>query len=241
MSDSYRVIPLTPVRKLIGARMTHAYQTIPHFRLGVDVEIDMLRSRRRALREGNPGVELSLNDLFIKACAMALMENPAINLQWMDGDVHQYPNADISVVAQLADGTLSTPIIRSADLKSIWEIAQEVRELLELGANRALKTHQIVGGTFSISNLGMYGIDEFDAIINAPQCAILAIGAAKTRMMPSEQGEMRIASVLRATLSVDHRAVDGATGAAFLSAFRKHVQEPDYEFGADRTHAAGTL
>ena len=225
MPEIYTAVQLSPLRKVIAARMTEAKQTIPHYRLGVDIRMDALMAAREALRAGRPGAAISLNDLLIKACASALMEMPAVNIQWVGGVIHRYPSADISVVMAI-DGGLSTPIIRAAETKSEWAIAREVRELSARAAANTLKMQEVFGGTFTISNLGMYGVDEFDAIINAPQCAILALGRAAPRVV-ADNGGMAIATMLRATLSVDHRAIDGAVGAQFLSTLRQYVEQPD--------------
>lgn len=234
MREPFKAIPLTPMRKAIAARMTVAKQTIPHFRLIADIELDALMGLHQELRERHPDAHLSLNSILIKACATALIEVPAINIQWAETEIHQYQTADISVVTALERGGLSTPIIRRADSKSIWEIAREVRELSSRAAKGALRMDEIVGGSFSVSNLGRYGIDQFDAIINSPQCAILAVGAAKLRALVSPEHEMRIATVMRVTLSVDHRAIDGVTGAAFLAALRHRLEHPEYLRAAEK-------
>jgi pyruvate dehydrogenase E2 component (dihydrolipoamide acetyltransferase) len=226
LSEHFKIIPMTPIRKVIAARMLEAKRTIPHFRISADIEVDALLDLREELRERNAKAHLSLNDLLIKACATALMDTPAINVQWVDGEIHQYRSADISVVTALEGGGLSTPIVQRADSKSIWDISREVTELTARAKNNALKMHEVFGGSFSVSNLGMYGVDYFDAIINAPQCAILAVGAAKLRPVISAERETRIASVIRMTLSADHRAIDGASAATFLSALRQRVEHP---------------
>jgi pyruvate dehydrogenase E2 component (dihydrolipoamide acetyltransferase) len=225
---AFETIPLTPLRKVIATRVAEAKRTIPHFRLVADIEVDALLEIRKELQARNLKARLSLNDLLIKATATALMDIPAVNVQWAETEIHQYHNADISVVIALEGGGLSTPIIRSAQTKSIWEISREVKELTTRAARNALKTEDILGGSFSVSNLGMYGVEQFDAIINLPQCAILAVGAAKPRVLTSSERAIRIATVLRATLSVDHRAIDGATGAAFLSALRQRLEQPGH-------------
>jgi pyruvate dehydrogenase E2 component (dihydrolipoamide acetyltransferase) len=225
MSEEYTVRKLSPIRKIIAARMTEATQTIPHFRLTSEIELDSLISTRKALRERNPEANLSLNDLLIKACAMALMDVPAVNIQWIDGEIREFSSADISVVTALKDG-LATPIVRNADKKSVWDIAREVKDLGALAAKNALKMNEVFGGSFSISNLGMFGIDQFDAIINSPQCAILAVGVAKPRLVVDADGERRVATVMRATLSIDHRALDGAIGAKFLTALKSRLEKP---------------
>jgi pyruvate dehydrogenase E2 component (dihydrolipoamide acetyltransferase) len=225
MTEGYSVVKLSPMRKIIAARMTEAKQTIPHFRLTADIETDALMSLRKELKGSDPGARLSLNDLLIKACAAALMKRPAVNIQWVEGEIHQYRTADISVVIAL-EGGLSTPIVRSAESKTVWEISREVKELAARAAKNALRMNEILGGTFSISNLGMFGVDQFDAIINPPQCAMLAVGSAKPTVVVSESGEQRVARVMQATLSCDHRAIDGATGAQFLKTLREIVQQP---------------
>jgi pyruvate dehydrogenase E2 component (dihydrolipoamide acetyltransferase) len=217
MVEAYTATPLSPIRKVIAARMAEAKRTIPHFRLGIDIELDALLALRKQLSALEPDVKLSLSDLLIKACATALMDTPSVNIQWADTEIHQYRSADISVVTALEGGGLSTPIVRSADSKTIWQISREVKESIARAKKNALRMDEIAGGSFSISNLGMYGIDEFDAIINPPQCAILAIGSAKPRVVVSHEHGTRVATSMRVTLSVDHRAIDGATGAAFLS------------------------
>jgi len=227
MNEAYTVEALSPIRKIIATRMVEATRTIPHFRLTVDMEVDALLELRNVLRVSYPDAIPSLNDFLIKASAAALMDAPAINVQWVAGEVHRYRTADISVVTAL-EGGLSTPIIRNADTKSILDISREVKELAARAAKNSLKMHEIVGGSFSISNLGMYGIDQFDAIISPPQCAILAIGAAKPRVVVTPARQTHIATVLRVTLSLDHRAVDGAVGAAFLAALRRRIEQPEH-------------
>lgn len=225
MAEGYTITTLSPMRKIIAARMTEAKRTIPHFRLTVEIEVDAMMGLRKELLARNPNANVSLNDLLIKACATALMNKPAVNIQWVEGEIHQYHTADISVVIAV-EGGLSTPIIRSAESKTIWEISREVKQLASRASNNTLKMNEILGGSFSVSNLGMYGVDQFDAIVNPPQCAILSIGRAKPSMVVSESGEARIATVLRATLSVDHRAIDGTTGAKFLKTLRQVAEQP---------------
>jgi pyruvate dehydrogenase E2 component (dihydrolipoamide acetyltransferase) len=225
MPETYTVRQLSPIRKIIAARMTEAKQTIPHFRLTADIEVDALLAARKVLCAQNSPANVSINDLLIKACAGALMDVPAINIQWIEGEIRQFASANISVVTALEDG-LATPIIRNAEIKSVWEIARELKELSARAAQNGLKMHEVFGGSFSVSNLGMHGVDHFDAIINPPQCAILAIGAAKQRAVVGAEGELHVATVLRATLSIDHRALDGVVGARFLAALKARVQRP---------------
>ena len=225
MTDNVKVIPLTPLRKIIAARMTEAKQTIPHYRVGVDIEMDALLALRQQFNEEHPKTKVSVNDFIIKACAMALIENPTLNIQLIDNDIHQYPQADISVVTAV-EGGLSTPVIRLANHKSVQTIAEEVKNLTVKAQQGSLKMDEILGGTFSVSNLGMYGVDQFDAIINSPQCAILAVGGAKLKTVIKDN-DIKIAKVMRVTLSLDHRAIDGATGAQFLSILCNLLQEPE--------------
>lgn len=225
MAETYKVSPLSPVRKMIAARMTEAVTTIPHFRLVADIKADVLLQLRKELKASNPAEAPSVNDLIIKACASALMDTPAVNVQWADGEIRQFGTADISVVTAI-EGGLSTPIVRQAESKSVWEIAREVKQLTERAARNALRMEQIIGGTFSVSNLGMYGVDQFDAIINPPQCAILAVGCARPRCVPSGPGGAQVVAVLTLTLSIDHRVLDGAVAARFLSALRSQLESP---------------
>ena len=223
-STPYKVIPLTPLRKIIAARMTEAKQTIPHYRLSADIEMDALFALRKQGNTENPGHKVSINDFIIKATAMVLMECPQINIQFVEGEIHQYSQADISVVIAV-EGGLSTPVIRGANTKTVAEIALEVKALAARAQNGTLKMNEIMGGSFSLSNLGMYDVDQFDAIINPPQCAILAVGSASPQPVV-KNNQVAIGSVMRATLSLDHRVIDGAVGAAFLNALRDHLQSP---------------
>ena len=227
MSETYTVMPLSPIRKVIAARMSEAIQSIPHFRLVTDIDIDPLLGFRMQLRDGNRGADLSLTVLLVKACASALMEVPELNVQWVENALHQYRAADISVVMAL-EGGLATPIVRRANSKSVWEIARELRGLTRRAMRKELRVDEILGGSFSLSNLGMYGVQQFDAIINPPQCAILAVGAAKPTVVVTPERQQRIATMIRVTLSCDHRAIDGAMGAKFLKVLRTGVEKPSH-------------
>lgn len=177
MIDAYTVKALSPMRKIIAARMIEAKRTIPHFYLSADLEMDALIEARHKLQQTDPATKLSLNDLLIKACAAALIDAPEVNIQFENGEIHQYHGADISVVTAM-EGGLSTPIIRGAQSKSVWEIARELRQLVSRASKNELRMDQVFGGAFSLSNLGMHGVDQFNAVINPPQCAILAVGCA---------------------------------------------------------------
>jgi pyruvate dehydrogenase E2 component (dihydrolipoamide acetyltransferase) len=235
MNEDYLVRPLSPMRRVIAARVSEAKRTVPHFALTAEIEVDALLARRSELHQSRPGMTLSLNDLLIKASAQALMDVPEVNVQWADTALHQFTSADISVVIAV-DGGLATPIVRRAEAKSVWQISAEVKALAARAARNELRMEEILGGSFSLSNLGMYGVDQFDAVINPPQCAILAIGAAKSRCVVSGDLEPRVATVIRATLSADHRAIDGVVGARFLAAFRSRIETP-LELGSARTEA----
>lgn len=226
MNDAYTVLPLSQMRKIIAARMVEAKRTIPHFRVVADIETDALNELRERIRRDDQNNEISLNDLMIKACAMALMETPAVNLQWADNEIRQFHSADISVVVAVPEG-LSTPIVRDAQVKPVAAISREIKDLVARASRNALRMEEVFGGSFSVSNLGMYGVDAFDAIINAPQCAVLALGCAKPKYVVSRERKPRVATVLQATLSVDHRAIDGVTAARFLSVFRNFVEQPE--------------
>lgn len=218
------VRPLTPLRKIIAARMTEAKQSIPHFRVSADINMDKLLVLRKQCNDAHPAIKISVNDVIIKACAMTLIAHPEVNIQLIDKQIHQYRQADISVVMAV-EGGLSTPVVRQADQKSVHTIAAEVKGLGERAKTGRLKMDEISGGSFSISNLGMYGIDQFDAIINPPQAAILAISSAKPQAIV-HNNEIGIAIMLRASLSLDHRVLDGATGAQFLNALREQLEDP---------------
>lgn len=224
MADSYTAIPLSPLRKVIATRMVEAKRTIPHFRAVCDIELDAVLAFRNTIKARDGSVP-SLNDFLIKACAMALKDVPEVNAQWAESEIHQYSSADISVVTAVKGG-LATPIVRQADAKTISQISREMKELAERAARNTLKMSEVFGGSFSISNLGMYGIDQFDAIINPPQCGIVAFGAAKPKVVVSSEGDTHVATVLRATLSVDHRAIDGVAAATFLATLRGRLEQP---------------
>jgi pyruvate dehydrogenase E2 component (dihydrolipoamide acetyltransferase) len=228
-APNFTVAPLSPIRKAIAARMMEATRTIPHFRLVLDIEMDALLALREEFNVAHPNAKISINACLVKACASALIEQPAVNIQLIAEELRHYRQADISVVVAVTGG-LATPIIRDANTKTVHQIAAEVKELSVRAATGRLKRSEIEGGTFSISNLGMYGVDQFDAIINPPQCAILAIGRTRPRMLVCDT-RSGVAQVLRATLSVDHRAIDGVTAAAFVKTLRQILERPRVLFG----------
>src|SRR5262249_19637882 len=210
-------------------RLTQSKQTIPHYRLAVDCRLDeLLKARERmnaaAPKDGPRAYKLSVNDFVIKAMAMALAQVPAANVTWTEGGTLRHTYADIGVAVAI-EGGLFTPIIRHAELKSLSEISNEMRDLAERARKRRLAPHEYQGGTTSISNLGMYGIKSFDAVINPPHASILAIGMGEKR--PVVIGDrVEVATLISCTLSCDHRVIDGAIGAELLNAFKALIEEP---------------
>lgn len=231
--NEYSSIPNNMMRKVIAKRLTESKQFVPHFYLTVPIELDKLLEVRKELnmeaelvagKEGKPAYKLSVNDLIIKAVALGLKKIPGANAMWTDEAILRFNNIDISI-AVATDGGLITPIIRNADQKSAIQISGEMKDLAVRARAGKLKPEEFQGGGFSISNLGMYGVQHFAAIINPPQGCILAVGAGEERVVV-KKGQMVIANVMDATLSVDHRVVDGALGAEFLQAFKRYVESP---------------
>jgi len=226
---SYDIVPHDGMRKVIAQRLTLAKQTIPHFYLTVECRIDeLLRARERmnatAPKEGPRAYRLSVNDFIIKALALALVQVPAANVTWTEAGTLRHKYSDVGV-AVAVEGGLFTPVIRHAEVKSLSEISNEMRDLAERARKRRLAPHEYQGGTTSISNLGMYGIKSFEAVINPPHATILAIGTAEKR--PVAVGDkIEVATLMSVTLSGDHRVVDGAVGAELLNAFKMLIEEP---------------
>ena len=218
----YQTIRLSPLRKIIAARMTEAKQTIPHYRVSADINMESLFALREQHNAERPDQKVSVNDYVIKATAMSLMQCPAINCQLVDGEIHQYQQADISIVVAV-EGGLSTPILRKANTLTVEQISQQVKELAKRAQEGSLKMEEIQGGSFSLSSLGMYNVDGFDAIINPPQCGILAVGSAKEQVIVKE-GEVVTARIMRVNLSLDHRVIDGAEGAEFVNDLRTRIE-----------------
>lgn len=214
---------MTSMRATIARRLLESKQGIPHYRLAADVDLTALLARRAALRAA--GTEVSVNDLLVRACALTLVKHPAVNAQLHGDEVHKFPHADIAV-AVATDGGLVTPIVRSADTKTAAQIGADIADLAARARSGKLAREEITGGTFTLSNLGMFGIDRFDAIINPPQVAILAVGAGADRAIVRGGGVV-VAKVATLTLSCDHRVVDGAVGAQFLQALRQTIESAD--------------
>jgi pyruvate dehydrogenase E2 component (dihydrolipoamide acetyltransferase) len=211
------------MRKTVARRLLESKQTVPHFYLTVDIQLDALLKLRKELNDRGD-VKLSVNDLIIKAAALALRKVPAANTSWTDESMIQYERVDVSV-AVATPGGLITPIIKDADRKGLGTISGEMKDLAARARDGKLKPEEYQGGTFSISNLGMFGVKDFAAIINPPQSCILAVGAG-TQQPVVKDGALAIATVMSCTLSVDHRAVDGAVGAEYLAAFRALIEAP---------------
>ena len=214
----------TPMRKVIARRLTESKQTAPHFYMVADCEIDTLLETRSQLNEKIENGKISVNDLIIRASALALKQVPMANASWTEEETRVYKNVDISVAVAI-DGGLITPIVKDAGNKGLKAISEEMKDLAERAKSGKLMPEEYQGGTFSISNLGMYGVKEFSAVINPPQGAILAVGMGEKRPVVKDNA-LSIATIMTCTLSVDHRVVDGAVGAQFLSAFKKLIEDP---------------
>lgn len=219
-SNSHDVIKLTSMRRTIAKRLTEATQTVPHFYLRTEIVMDRLLALRGDLKAAN-GAAPSINDYIIKACAVALHKVPDANVHFKGDEIHRFKNADISVAVAVPGG-LITPIVTNAGGKTVEQIAANMKDLAERARGEDLQPHEYQGGTFSISNLGMYGITSFDAVVNPPMGGILAIGT--TTRAASEDGGFR--SVMQVTMSCDHRAIDGALGGEFLQAFKAAMEAP---------------
>jgi pyruvate dehydrogenase E2 component (dihydrolipoamide acetyltransferase) len=220
-------IPLDGMRKTIAARLTEAKQTIPHFYLRRDIKIDNLLSFRGQLNKQLEarGVKLSVNDFIIKACALALQTVPAANAVWAGDRVLQLTPSDVAVAVAI-EGGLFTPVLKDADQKSLSSLSAEMKDLATRARSKKLAPHEYQGGSFAISNLGMFGIDNFDAVINPPHGAILAVGAGVKKPVIDEEGQVSVATVMSVTLSVDHRVIDGALGAELLKAIVDNLENP---------------
>jgi pyruvate dehydrogenase E2 component (dihydrolipoamide acetyltransferase) len=228
----FEELPLDGMRRTIATRLVQAKQTIPHFYLTADMEIGRLLALREEAnaaapqdRDGQPAFKLSVNDLIIKAWAAALQRVPAANAVWAEDRILRFRHSDIGIAVAI-EGGLITPVIRQAELKTLRAISAEMRELAERARVRHLKPHEYQGGASAISNLGMYGVREFAAIINPPQSTILAVGAARRQAVEQGDGGVGFTSVMTVTLSCDHRVVDGALGAQLLAAFRGFIELP---------------
>ena len=222
----FEEIALNGMRKTIAARLTEAKQTVPHFYLRRDIELDALmafRGQLNAKLEAR-GVKLSVNDFIIKACALALQQVPAANAVWAGDRVLQFKKSDVAVAVAI-EGGLFTPVLKDAEAKSLSALSAEMKDLAKRSRDRKLAPHEYQGGSFAISNLGMFGVDNFDAIINPPHAAILAVGAGVAKPIVKD-GAVVVGTVMSVTLSVDHRVIDGALGAQLLTAIKDNLENP---------------
>ena len=226
-SRGFKTVPLDGMRKIIASRLTEAKQTIPHFYLRRDIRLDKLLRVRGEINKGLEarGVKTSMNDFIIKACALGLQKVPTANAVWAGDRVLQMEASDISVAVAI-EGGLFTPVLQDAEAKPLSQLAVEMKDLAARARNRKLAPHEYQGGSFSISNLGMMGIDNFDAVINPPQGAILAVGAGKKRPVVLDDGSLSVATVMSVTMSVDHRVIDGALGAELLNEIVNYLENP---------------
>ncbi|KAI8048552.1 2-oxoacid dehydrogenases acyltransferase-domain-containing protein [Syncephalis plumigaleata] len=224
---AYEDIPLTNMRKVIAKRLSEAKQQIPHYYQTIEVKMDKINKLREAFNQTSEGkYRLSVNDFIIKASALALKTVPEVNSAWQGESIRRYKSADICVATATPAG-LITPIVPKAETKGLAEISNQVKELAGRARKNELQPHEYQGGTFTISNLGMYGIQSFTAIINPPQSCILAVGTTEQKVVPSPTGEgFVVQDVMKVTLSCDHRVVDGAVGAQWLQAWKKYMENP---------------
>ena len=223
----YEEVPLDGMRKIIAARLTEAKQTVPHFYLRRDIQLDALLAFRGTLNKQLEarGVKLSVNDFIIKACALALQTVPDANAVWAGDRVFKLKPSDVAVAVAI-EGGLFTPVLKDSEMKSLSALSAEMKDLAARARDRKLAPHEYQGGSFAISNLGMFGIDNFDAVINPPHGAILAVGAGKKRPVVGPDGDLSVATVMSVTLSVDHRVIDGALGAHLLNAIVENLENP---------------
>ncbi len=223
----YEEISLNGMRKTIAARLTEAKQSIPHFYLRRDIELDALLAFRSQLNKQLEArsVKLSVNDFIIKACALALQEVPDANAVWAGDRMLKLKPSDVAVAVAI-EGGLFTPVLKDAEMKSLSALSAEMKDLAARARDRKLAPHEYQGGSFAISNLGMFGIDNFDAVINPPHGAILAVGAGVKKPVVGKDGELAVATVMSVTLSVDHRVIDGALGAQLLTAIKTNLENP---------------
>jgi pyruvate dehydrogenase E2 component (dihydrolipoamide acetyltransferase) len=225
-ASAYRDEPASQIRQTIAKRLVTSLGPVPHFFLTTDIEMDRAAEMRQSIKALDPDLKISINDIIIKVTAAALIQHPEVNASFQEKIVRYYEHADIGVAVAIEDG-LITPVVRAADQKSLSQIAAEVRELAERARSKRLKPEEYSGATFSISNLGMFGIDEFTAVINPPEGGILAVGAMTAKPVVREN-EIVIRQMMRVTMSCDHRVIDGATGAKFLQTFKRILENPLY-------------
>jgi len=223
----FEEVKLDGMRKIIAARLTEAKQSVPHFYLRRDINLDSLLTFRGQLNKQleSRGVKLSVNDFIIKACALALQQVPEANAVWAGDRTLKFTKSDVAVAVAI-EGGLFTPVLRDSEMKSLSALSTEMKDLATRARDRKLAPNEYQGGSFAVSNLGMFGIDNFDAIINPPHSAILAVGAGTKKPVVGADGELTVATVMSTTLSVDHRVIDGALGANLLNAIKDNLENP---------------
>lgn len=221
---NYQDVPLDRMRKAIARRLTESKSTIPHFYLVADCRIDALMKLRTEINASAPR-RISVNDFVVKAVAAALLDVPAANAAWNDDSIRQFSSVDIAV-AVATDGGLTTPVLRAVERMSLSKVSETVAEMAERARAGRLKQHELEGGSFSVSNLGMYGTTQFSAILNPPQSGILAVGAARKVPVVGDNDQVTVATVMTVTLSADHRVLDGAVAAKWLAALQRHIESP---------------
>jgi pyruvate dehydrogenase E2 component (dihydrolipoamide acetyltransferase) len=222
-------VPLSAMRRVVARRLVESMQSAPHFYLTSTVDAEALLQFReelnRQLQAGSQDLKVSVNDLIVKACAVLLRANPDLNVSFGGDKLLRHKRVNVGI-AVAVDGGLVVPVVRDADQKSLTQVAREAGELVERARSGRLGADEMSGGTFTVSNLGMLGVEQFTAVINPPEAAILAVGAAGPEPLVTGDGQVEIRQVLRLTLSIDHRAVDGATGAAFLAQLKDVLEQP---------------
>ncbi|MEM8635276.1 MAG: pyruvate dehydrogenase complex dihydrolipoamide acetyltransferase [Pseudomonadota bacterium] len=225
--ESYELVPLDGMRKTVAKRLTQSFMQVPHFPLNVDLKLDNLLSARKNVNAAAPdGIKVSVNDMIIKAAALALMDEPDCNASYTDNGIAYHRGAHISVAVAI-DGGLITPVLRNAHLKGLAEISHEMKDLATRARERKLKPQEYMGGTFSLSNLGMFGIKNFASIINPPEGMIMSVGAGEKKPVVGENDELTVATIMSVTLTCDHRVIGGAEGAKWLAAFKRYIEMPE--------------
>ncbi|MEM0987144.1 MAG: pyruvate dehydrogenase complex dihydrolipoamide acetyltransferase [Pseudomonadota bacterium] len=224
---SYDLVPLDGMRRTVARRLTQSFMQVPHFPLTVDIQLDRLLAARSGMNAAAPeGVKISVNDMLIKAAGLALIDEPDCNASYTDEGIAYHKSAHISVAVAI-DGGLITPVIRDAQSKALRQISSEMKDLATRARDRKLKPQEYMGGTFSLSNLGMFGIKDFASIINPPEGMIMSVGAGEKRPIVLEDGTLGVGTMMSVTLTCDHRVIGGAEGARWLAAFKRYVETPE--------------
>lgn len=225
--ESYELVPLDGMRRTVAKRLTQSFMQVPHFPLTMDLRLDRLLAARAGINSAaREGIKISVNDMLIKAAALALIDEPDCNASYTDNGIAYHHGAHISVAVAI-EGGLITPVIRNAHLKGLAELSHEMKDLAERARDRKLKPQEYMGGTFSLSNLGMFGIKSFASIINPPEGMILSVGVGEKKPVVDDKGELTVATVMSVTLTCDHRVIGGAEGAKWLAAFKRYVEHPE--------------